>query len=264
MRHLALRTLNPTHGLPCCCLQDTGVLSGSKVSLLRPPQSPSRAVGVPAWPRGCGVPRRGPSGAPVWSLRPDAASQRICAAGLSSRHVNQHSHKLCSLPSLGDCWMPPPSTVHQPRQRPRLGLQPRLPSRESLHSLPVTPCRPPAPQQRLGRAWAGAGQRLGDSVLWRCPSSGAGGQHSGLAAENSTARAPTWTQRHHHLEPLRSPHCQAHLPHHPAGPELEGGRFSARASGPSRGRHQTPPCGRQGGGFMRGQAGGHASRGPPG
>ena len=128
MRHLALRTLNPTHGLPCCCLQDTGVLSGSKVSLLRPPQSPSRAVGVPAWPRGCGVPRRGPSGAPVWSLRPDAASQRICAAGLSSRHVNQHSHKLCSLPSLGDCWMPPPSTVHQPRQRPRLGLQPRLPS----------------------------------------------------------------------------------------------------------------------------------------
>lgn len=105
------------------------------------------------------APPRGLSGAPLWSLHPDAASQRIRAAGLSSRHLNQRSHKLCSLPPSGDCWIPPPLMVHRPWQRPRLGFQPRLPSGESLHSLPVTPCRSPAPQTgpSLGRGRAASG-----------------------------------------------------------------------------------------------------------
>ena len=124
--------------------------------------------------------------------------------------------------------------VRQPWQRLRLGLQPRLPSGERLHSLPVAPCWSPAPQQRLGQAWGGAGQCLGDSVSWGCPSSGAGGQHSGLAAENSTARAPMRTQRHHLPEPFSPP---------AAGPDLVGGRFSVRASGPSRGGIRQRPGG---------------------
>ena len=41
-----------------------------------------------------------PLRSPPWPLHPDAASQRIRAAGLSSRHLNQRSHKLRSA-SLG-------------------------------------------------------------------------------------------------------------------------------------------------------------------
>lgn len=56
-------------------------------------------MGAQAGP-GATRPTQRPLRSPPWPLHPDAASQHIHTAGLSSWHLNQRSHKLCSA-SLG-------------------------------------------------------------------------------------------------------------------------------------------------------------------
>lgn len=191
----------------------------------------------------------GPSGA-FWSLHPGCRLPRICAAGLSSRHLN-HSHKLLSA-FLGGLLDTASRRRSMARQRPRRSSSPGC-SRESLHSPACDPLSASAPQQRLGRAWGGAGTRLGDSVLLGMP------QFRGR--RGSTAAWPLRTaqpgHQHGHSDitassPSLPPARQAHLPTAQQDQSWRGGRFPARTSGPSPGKAQTPPCGRQGGAFMRG------------
>lgn len=99
MRHFTLHiTPRTTSPAVVCKTREFSVVARSRFSCDH--RKVPAVQGEPKLVRGLRAPPRGLSGGPLWSLHPDAASQRIRSAGLSSRHLNQRSHKLCSA-SLG-------------------------------------------------------------------------------------------------------------------------------------------------------------------